>query len=154
MLAVVHGPPCPPPRPHRPRSRHLFGSGVHLHVDVLQMRAMEQLDEAADDGTAQELKAFHSKSEANAVEALAGARTRAESGAYLNMANASIQGGSHLTVASVLDAHALRLTLVRATRRPRGLVVARRLQLASWSTASQWRSCCLATMTDGRESRT
>mgnify|MGYP000335808460 CR=1 FL=1 len=46
----------------------------------------------ADDGTAQELRAFHSKSEANAVEALAGARQRGESKSYLNMANASIQG--------------------------------------------------------------
>ena len=45
-----------------------------------------------DDGSAQELKAFHSKAEANAVEALSGARLRGESGAYLDMANASIQG--------------------------------------------------------------
>jgi len=63
-----------------------------MRAEDAQMRAMAELDEAADDGTAKELRAFHSKSEASAVESLAGARGRAESGAYLDMANASIQG--------------------------------------------------------------
>lgn len=66
---------------------------AQMRAEDAQLRAMAELDEAADDGTAKELRAFHSKSEASAVESLAGARGRAESGAYLDMANASIQAG-------------------------------------------------------------
>ena len=119
-----------------------------MRAEDAQMRAMAELDEAADDGTAKELRAFHSKSEASAVESLAGARGRAESGAYLDMANASIQGMQLLARlcfgllrrwaiacdSLIFDCHVLP-------------------QLASWSTALPWQSCCPATTSTGRTTR-